>query len=67
MLIRGICVNNLKIITSGSAEVYIHTVFICDSPVHFGREAFIPSLFINMGNNGKVHSQLQEHCNPILF
>lgn len=68
ILIRGICVNNLKITTSGSAEVYTHTlVFICGSPVHFGRETSIPSLPISLGNNGKVHSQLQKQCNPIVF
>lgn len=55
--IRDICVNNQTIINFWSAEISTHTgVFICDSPVHFSREASIPNLSISLRNNSKVHS-----------
>ena len=56
--IRDIHVNNLKIITSSSTEVYVNTQyfsFVILQYVLVGKHANLVYLLV-LGNNGKVHS-----------
>lgn len=56
--IRDIHVNNLKIITSSSTEVYVNTQyfsFVILQYVLVGKQANLVYLLV-LGNNGKVHS-----------